>query len=289
MYRMRAFLFVGALIAASGLSAQRGSSPPAGMSTSVTWMQSRALADSFAIHVALPTRYGLDSTRRYGTLYVLDADKSFGLARDVVDWLAWSGASEIPPLIVVGIAYGRSEREWWTLRSRDMTPSKDRSRVWGEWPRAGGAAAFQEFLRTELIPEIERRYRTLPDTRIIAGLSFGGLFAGWSILAEPIVFSHAVAVSPAFVWDSLAFVGQVRTRSAVQRPLAVHFYTAIGSGDDSATVRKPWQKTVAAMEALTPLGFDLHQEVLAGESHISAWPVGLTRGLKVLLGPQKRP
>ena len=66
-------------------------------------LSSAQVRDSFRISVGLPTSYGRDTTRRYPVLYVLDADKSFGIARDVADWLAWAG--EVEPVIVVGIGY----------------------------------------------------------------------------------------------------------------------------------------------------------------------------------------
>jgi len=107
------------------------------------------VGDEYVIDVHLPASYesGADD---FSVFFVLDADKSSGMARDIVDWLSWS--EEIPPLIVVGISYGGSVGEWWQKRSRDFTPTRDSSKIWGEWPLAGGAEAFKVFLREELFP-----------------------------------------------------------------------------------------------------------------------------------------
>lgn len=262
--------------------------PRATMATTARWMQARAMGDSFAVQVALPTRYAMDTTRRYGTLIVLDGDKSFGLARDLVDWLSWSGANEVVPLIVVGIGYGGTEAEWWQKRSRDLTPTKDRSRVWGDWPIAGAAGAFQQFLRTDLVPTIDREYRTLPDQRIIAGVSFGGLFATWSLLQDRSPFTAAIAVNPAFVWDSTAIAIEVRNRRGRGGATALHLYTAVGDQDDEATMQRPWRQVV---QGLRELGapFRIEDEILRGETHISSWPVGLAHGLKRVAAPPRRP
>ena len=60
-------------------------------------------------------------------LYVLDADMLFELTAGTADLLAWR--REIPELIVIGISYGGSRKDWWAKRSRDMTPTPDRSKV----------------------------------------------------------------------------------------------------------------------------------------------------------------
>jgi predicted alpha/beta superfamily hydrolase len=41
---------------------------------------------------------------------------------------------------------------------------------------AGGADSFLRFIREELLPEVDRKYRTAPF-RILMGHSLGGLFA----------------------------------------------------------------------------------------------------------------
>ena len=48
----------------------------------------------------MPASYA-GSEKKYPVLYVLDGDKSFGLAADTADWLAW--AKEALEIIIVGI------------------------------------------------------------------------------------------------------------------------------------------------------------------------------------------
>ena len=135
-------------------------------------LQSTHVSDDFVINIHLPQSYET-SGQAYPVLFVLDRDKSSGMARDISDWLAWSG--EIPEQIVVVISYGASLEDWWNKRSRDLTPSMDSTKVWGEFPLAGGAEAFRLFIRQELIAFVDTNYRTDAD-RTVAGVSFGGLF-----------------------------------------------------------------------------------------------------------------
>jgi hypothetical protein len=239
---------------------------------------STSVRDSFRISIGLPAAYARDSLHRYPVLYVLDADKSFGLARDAADWLAWAGEAE--PVIVVGIGYHSG---WWTKRARDMTFSRDRGRVWGDFPSAGGGEAFLAFLTNELAPHIERTYRADSTRRALAGLSFGGLFAIEALLRRPDFFASLLVIAPALAWDSSAVV-----RREAMLPhttvLRTRVYTAIGEHDDPH-IPAAWHAFIPQLKARETAQFSVVSEVLPGETHISAWPVGMTRGLRTLFPP----
>lgn len=282
--RLAALMTCGPLVAALAQAHQQSTvfRPVSLPNTRAHDITSRHVGDKYQVQVALPGAYATDTTRRYPVLYVLDADKSFGLARDATDWLSW--AQEMEPLIVVGIGYGQG---WWEKRARDMTPSKDRARVWGDFPTAGGAAAFTLFLREELIPLIERDYRANPSKRAIAGLSFGGLYAAHVLFTVPETFTHYIMVAPAFAWDSLRIAREEAAYASSARRLPAVVYTAIGEYDDEQ-VPGPWRQMLTVLRRRAYGGLVLHDEVLPGESHISAWPVGLTRGLKRIFPAQRR-
>jgi hypothetical protein len=274
---------MGILMLPSGLTAQQPTT--AGVilpNTRAHTLTSAHVHDRFVISVGLPASYVRDSARRFAVLYVLDADKSFGIARDVADWLSW--ASEVEPLIVVGIGY---ENQWWPKRARDMTFSADRGRLWGAFPTAGGGAAFLRFLQDELIPFIERTYRSDSTRRTLAGLSFGGLFGMEALLSEHRAFAQYIMIGPAFAWDSSAVVRREAAWSSSNQRLEARVYTAIGEHDDPH-VPATWRALVAQMSARRYVGLELMSEVLPGETHVSAWPVGLTRGLRRLFGMPPR-
>ena len=78
-------------------------------------------------------------------------------------------------------------------------------------PRVGGSAEFRRFFRYELMPEIARRYRVTPERGII-GESLAGLFIVETLLAEPALFSHYVALDPSLWWNGGAVVDSAETR-----------------------------------------------------------------------------
>jgi hypothetical protein len=108
-----------------------------------------AIKDSFIIQIAFPDNFK-NLEKKYPVVYVLDANRSFGMAKDIVDWLSFG--AEIPEVVVVGISY---QQGWWQKRSRDYTPTQDKTNPWGEWPLAGGADNFLRFIETELAPMME--------------------------------------------------------------------------------------------------------------------------------------
>ena len=61
--------------------------------------------------------------KEYPVVYLLDADKSVGMAKDIADWLMFG--KEIQDIIIVGISYSKDDETWWQNRSRDYIPTSD--------------------------------------------------------------------------------------------------------------------------------------------------------------------
>ena len=73
--------------------------------------------ENYLIQVGLPAGYSR-SNASYPVLYVLDGEKSFGMTKEIADWLVWS--KEIKDIIVVGISYGKGSAAWWEKRARGL-------------------------------------------------------------------------------------------------------------------------------------------------------------------------
>ena len=138
-------------------------------------LQSKILGEERIVHVALPPNYA-QARQRYQVTYLLDghvraffdltvAAAGYDLAGDVRDYA-------IPPQIVVGVE------------------QKDRSADLGR-----NQELFSRFLREELIPRIDRDYRTHPY-RTLIGHSLGGRFALNELCRAHGMFRAIVAMSP---------------------------------------------------------------------------------------------
>ncbi len=202
---------VGGVLActASGPSAAPSPSPadPVPVHESFT-LESRVLGESRLIHVHTPTPrgYGGEASTSAGPLPVLympdgGLDEDFPHVVRAVESLIDLG--KIRPLIVVGIPN--------TQRRRDLTGPTDVASDRAIAPQVGGSAAFRKFIGEELMPEIDRRYRTTPE-RAIIGESLAGLFVVETLLEEPSLFRHYVALDPSLWWNNQALVGSAARR-----------------------------------------------------------------------------
>lgn len=209
----------------AGLAAQAGApaSAPAASLASVApviigermRLRSALQGEEYPVMVHLPDSYGRTS-QAYPVLYVLDGEAHFHHASGVVAFLAQQ--QRIPEMIVVGIGN--------TNRTRDLTPPTSDARM-----RANGAGGADRFLRVlgeELIPEIERRYRTL-GYRVLAGHSFGGLFALHAFATRPEVFQSYVVISPSTWWDGQSLVNGMPAFLSSHRDLRASLYITTGN------------------------------------------------------------
>lgn len=150
------------------------------------YIDSKILGEKRQILVYLPQSYS-QNQGRFPVLYLTDGETHFNHTSTTINFL--SSVGNAPEMIVVGVTT--------TDRNRDLTPtaSKERGRE-----TAGGADKFLEFFEDELIPNINKRYRTEPY-KVFAGHSLGGLFAINAYLTRPNAFNAYIAVSPSLWWD----------------------------------------------------------------------------------------
>jgi predicted alpha/beta superfamily hydrolase len=236
-------------------------------------IESECVGDRYLVRVGLPDGYREDGAS-YPVVVVLDAEKSFGLVRDVSDWLAWSGA--MPNAVVVGISYGTDTATWWRKRGRDLTPSLDETGPWGEWPQSGAAGMFRGFIRDELVPLIEAEYHVRRDWTLV-GVSFGGLFATYDMLHEDRLFDRYVVVSPAYPWDD-GEIFEVESSYALSHDsLPVTVFTAAGERD--GVMREAWQSFNERVADRNYEGLSYTEWLAPDQTHVGVFPGAVSRGL----------
>lgn len=238
---------------------------------------SQALREKRFLLVHLPPGYesGVDS---YPLLVLLDGgdQKQFSGEKTLYsrskEVLARLEAEGVPRLILVGI--GNRDRE------RDMTPVRRRDIYAG----GGGARAFREFLETEVVPFVERRWRVGP-TRILYGESYGGLFVLDSLARGRQAFSDYIAVSPTIgVWPqelSASFQKCARVPSRV-RSLCIIYGAA-----DAPLVKEYALPFFRSIDAVLPGTLRRRLTVLPGEGHNPASSLEL--GLRFVFSEESAP
>jgi predicted alpha/beta superfamily hydrolase len=95
------------------------------------------------------------SADRYPVLYLLDGETHFQYTSAMVNFLA--DDDRMPEMLVVGI-----DSEDTKHRTHDLTPPSSDETDNRFSPGNGGAEAFLSFIADELVPFIDRSYRTRP-------------------------------------------------------------------------------------------------------------------------------
>ena len=153
-------------------------------------IDSKILGEKNKVFIELPKDYYLTS-EKYPIVYVLDGAYNFKFSSEAVKLLYQN--ERIPPCIVIGITS--------TNRERDFTPAGDSN--WQpprEMQAAGGAEKFLKYLEEELIPAIDKKYRTQPF-RTIIGHSLGGLLAMYAFSTKPYLFQAHISLEGSLWWN----------------------------------------------------------------------------------------
>ncbi len=185
-------------------------------------LTSTLLTETRRYEVFLPERF--DTSQAYSVLYMLDGGSQAEHAAQSAALLARLGM--IPPLIVIGI-----DNMGGVARNRDYTPPDMKQDADDPTSAKGAADRFIEHLQTELIPDVERRYKT-HSPRLLAGWSRGGLLATYASISAPDLFDGFIALSPALWRDEKRIIQHLKQALSTE-PAQQHFlYLSLGAAEN---------------------------------------------------------
>ena len=184
---------------------------------------SYSIGDYYEIYVSLPKTYNESS--QYPVIYVLDADWYFDGSHErlshggvvgIATRLAEKG--EIPESILIGIGYPGEIK-----RGRDFLTSYTH---------------FYRFLKDELVPFIDKTYRTNKEGRTLIGHSDGGFFTTYALFRYPdSVFTNFIAISGDFTKiDRYLFTEEISLYRRARGVLPVTVYIAVGDQEEQRFV-----------------------------------------------------
>jgi predicted alpha/beta superfamily hydrolase len=253
--------------------------------TEVLALRSKQTGANYEIFVALPPGYRT-SKQTYPVVYMLDADYSFALVRNIVQHFV--EREDLPPMILVAIAYpgAAADRTVYRMnRTRDYTPAYAPDGGYGaEYQKvSGGGPTFRAFLATELIPLIERRYRAHAQDRTLIGHSYGGLFGTYVLLTQPSLFKRYILVSPSLWYaNRIALTMEEAAAAAGIKPDARVFF-AVGSRENQPANNRAMvddlTELVEKLRSRNNPRLVLRFRIYDGETHNSVFPGAVTRGL----------
>jgi predicted alpha/beta superfamily hydrolase len=283
---------------AASVSAQ---APPARVSLPRTErydFASKVNGQAYRVYVSLPQAYVHEPAARYPVIYLTDANWVFGITVQTQVLLRIGGV--MPEAMVVGII--RANVDEGNAESRlaaaervpDLTPTRvenEEARFRKEYARdevrTGGAPEFLRIFREELIPEIERRYRT-NGNRTYVGYSLGGLFGAYALFHASDLFQRMILVSPSLWWDGNIATRYEEAYAEKHKSLPVRLFMSDGELE-TANMLSSMRGLASALTRRKYEGLQLHTRIFEGESHMTTFPVALTRGLTTVFAQSDEP
>ncbi|MWB93642.1 alpha/beta hydrolase [Flavobacterium sp. GA093] len=186
-------------------------------------IQSEKLGEERRITIGLPASYEANPNKKYPVLYLLDGDYLFDPFLGAVNYgTYWD---DLPEMIIIGIHQNKNdEREDdSTYDAIDGVPFEK-------------GAKFFEFIGAELVPHIEKKYRTAPF-RIIAGHDVTAGFINFFLCKDNPLFNAYIAFSP--VLPTKMEVRIPEKLAAVKEPF--FYYLSVADGDIKK-IKEPIEK-----------------------------------------------
>jgi len=212
-------------------------------------INSTVLGEERTILVRTPLNYA-ERNEKYPVVYMLDAHPpQNAMMIGIIEQQVWG--NQIPDMIVVGIQN--------TNRGRDMTPTK----VSDGRGESGGADKFLQFIETEVIPLVEKNYRTQPY-KIFAGHSLGGLLAVYSFVSRPDLFNAYIAASPVLGWDNNFVIKRAEELFKQKKEFKKTIFLALG---DEPDLSKSFNSFQALLKKTNAKGLDYEFRQFADENH----------------------
>ncbi|OCB75364.1 alpha/beta hydrolase-fold protein [Flavobacterium crassostreae] len=174
---------------------------------------STSLNETREISITLPPNYQTNTSKEYPLLVLLDGEYLYDPFYGAISYgTYWD---DLPETIIVAIKQGNSDQ-----REKDC----------GFNPMDGlptaRATAFFNFINYELLPYIDKKYRTAPF-RIIAGHDTTAGFLNAFLYKESPIFNAYIALSPELAPETENYV--VDKLKNLKQPL--FYYQALASGD----------------------------------------------------------
>jgi predicted alpha/beta superfamily hydrolase len=254
----------------------QGSRPPqfeiAG--SQVLKINSSITGQEYVLHISLPQHYE-DTNKTYPVVYLLDSQWDFPLVTAIYGDQYYDGF--MPSTIIVGITWGGENPNYDARRAFDLTPTNN-----GKPAEFGDAEKFLSFIKKEVIPFIDSKYRTNKNNRTLAGHSLGGLFTLYTLFTETELFNQYIAGSPAWAWDNASLFKYMENFSKIKLSHPVKVYAYVGEYEDVPG----FEKLATLLRDCKIKSLELETLIIKGVGHSGAKPEGYTRGLQQVF---KRP
>jgi hypothetical protein len=241
---------------------------------------SAVVEDSFQIRVQLPLQYFERPDEKFTTVVLLDGNFFYPMLSPVLHQYEVTGL--LKPVILVSIGYD-SFSAMDSLRVRDyLFPEALPS---DELVSIGGGQRFFRFIEEELLPKIDKEYRTKEFSRCLLGHSFGGYFVLYSLLHQleesKNTFTTFIAASPT-LWYNEFYLNKLPTALAQNSSDSINIFMTVGALEDSVWSVRPLKSLAASIQQL-PEKVHLEPRVYSHLEHMDVGMISFVKGLQQFL------
>ncbi len=210
-------------------------------------LNSEKLGDARQLKIQLPRNYDT-SDKKYPVIYVFDGDYLFEPVAGVTDYYAYW--EDIPEAIVVGINQFKKRNEDCFYDEANSLPVET-------------GAAFFEFISMELVPYINKTFRT-ENFKVAVGHGKTANFINYFLLKGIPLFQAYVVLSPDLVPDMATYLEE-RFSKIEQKT----FYYLAASNNDVKSIKTNTEVLSKSLAAIENANVLKTFEIFDGPSHYS--------------------
>jgi len=251
-------------------------------------LKSIILDEQRSFSVYLPPSYNENSNKVYPVIYLLDGDQTHLKAvAGLVEALSTQRLEQqIQQAIIVAIPNSQN-----AIRERDFTPSNVdwtfNGKLLEKFENIGNAANYSAFFEKELIPLINKNYRT-STKRVLIGESFGGLFASYVLLTNHALFTDYLIIDATYLWDNNYLNRYFDEQQLINKQLKGNVYFTFANNDEAfgEIGKANYQWGVAFAKRLKAHPSDnliINQRYFKDETHGTVAALSWYYGLKSLM------
>ena len=211
-------------------------------------IKSEKLGEERRITIGLPTSYEANPDKKYPVLYLLDGDYLFDPFSGAISYGNYWG--DLPEMIIIGVHQNKDGE-----RYEDTTIDQNAG-----LPFEKGAEFF-EFIGAELIPYVEKKYRTAPF-RIIAGHDTTASFINFYLYKEQPLFKAYICLSP-----ELAPKMEVRIPEQIAKIKEPFFYYLSAADGDIKKIKEPVEKLDSNIKIANNQLLNYKYDLFKGTTH----------------------
>ena len=212
---------------------------------------SEILSQDRRVHIYLPEDYETATGRRYPVIYAVGETRGFKEMAGMLDGLTHYRPI-MPPVILVVLATVAEDGK--QIPVYDMTPNSN-------------ADTILRFVETELIPYIDKNYRTHPY-RILEGGGLTAVFGLYTLMKRPGLFKAHVAATPYLFRDDSALITMASEFFKREQELPTFLYLSI----DDERLRDYYDSFIEILEQQAPPTLDWHSVEFPGDRQPTVRP-----------------